>query len=688
LSRRAGLPLPFGPPAPWREIVLEPLSAEATASLVDRLLGDHPSVADLAARIAERSEGHPFFIEEMIQSLVAGRKVVGEEGDYRAAGTVEELALPATFSALLDARIDALGERERLVLQAASVLGREFAAPVLERVLALPAEETRAALQVLCDVGLLRGSSGDDLGGRSFGHALVGLIERLTGTDPRLEEVYRFRHALLQEVAYHSQLAQHRSRVHADVARTLERLDPKRGDERAALIAHHSERAGDSIAAAHWYARAARWQGSNDPAEAFRCWQKVRSLCREAEVTTESLALLVRAGIQAMNLSWRIGVAEDEVEAIFEETRAGAERSGRSDAVAGALGAFAIVRGMAGHVVESRTRLREATRLAATAERPELEVALISALAYAEASSGDLQAALATSEYGLSLGGLDVELGADLAFLRPVVFLTALRGFVLTHQGKLDEAGRALEQALSLSDPRRDAEVIGWISGWKVLHARATGNRDGALADARRGLEIAERSGSPFSQVIALAYLGRAHALLSEWPEAVAALERSLLLARSRRTGLETEAAILADLALALLAHGDSARATRLANEATDVARRRGLLLDECAANIALARVLLEGAGAPKRRPARKCLERALDLARRIGARFLEAQVHLRLADAARRGGDELTRVGELSLAVAGFREIGASGHAANAAAELEGISAGDAADAEGLVKG
>jgi predicted ATPase/class 3 adenylate cyclase len=676
LTRRTGDATPLRADVD-RQIALEPLSPEATRSLVDGLLGDHPSIVPLASRIAERSEGHAFFIEEMIQSLVASRTLSGEEGEYRAVGTVEELALPATVSALLDARIDALDERERVVLQAASVLGRDVALPVLERVVDLPGGETRAALDALCEVGLLRRSEEHAAGRRSLGHSLLGFIERLTGSRPRGEELYQFRHTLLQEVAYRSQLAQHRSRVHAEVALTLEELDPGSSHERAGLIAHHLECAGEALPAAEWYARAARWQGTTDLAECFRCWQKVRALCREVDESAASLALFVRAGIQMLNVAWRTGVAEDRVEAIFEETRAAAERSGRPDAMAGALGTFAVVRGMAGHVRESRERIAEAVRLAETAERPALEVALISALAYADAMMGDLEAALACAEHGLEISGGDAELGADLAFFRPVVFLTALRGFVLIHLGRLDEARRALDRAHAIADETRDTEVIGWISGWKVLHARATGRHEGALADAQRGLEIAERNGSPFSQTIALAYLGRAHALLSEWPAAVSALERSLALARLRKTGLETEAAILADLATALLASRSPQRALRIANEASQVARRRGLLLDEGLADLVLARVLLATSRGAKRRPARKHLERALALARSIGARSLEADVHLGLAEVARHAADEAVRARELSLGLALLREIGATGHAARVATELEASGGG-----------
>lgn len=669
MTARADQPLPFREDASTRRILLEPLPHDATRTLVERLLGAHPSVASLIPRIAERSDGHAFFVEEMIRSLVATRKLVGEEGEYRAAGTVDELSLPATISALLDARIDGLAERERLVLQAASVLGREFSRSVLERVVALPSSETAAALSALRESGLLRATD-ERPESRSLGHALIGLLERLTGT-PRPEEVFEFQHALLQEVAYGSLLAQHRRRLHAEVATALEELAGDHADERAALVAHHRERAGELAAAAEWYARAARWHGANDPAESFRLWQKVRTLCREVDESPEILALAVRAGIQLLNSSWRIGVDEAEVTAIFEETRATAQRSGRVDAIAATLGTFAIVRGMAGEIRDSRTRVLEAEQLAESSGRLGLQVALLAALTYLEAASGDLESALETADRALAASAGDPDIGSDLAFLRPVVFLTGLRGSVLTQLGRLDEAHDALAQAIAISDPQRDAEVAGWIGGWQVELAGASGAMDGAIDEGRRALEVAERRGSPFSRVVALAYLGRAHALRGEGPAAVAALERSLALARTRRTGLEAEAAVLADLAEACRTTGDVERALRLANEAVEVARRRGQRIDECAGNRALARALLDRSGAARRRPARKYLDRALALARETKALALEPAIHVAVAEVARLSGDEPARRAALETAIAICREMGADALAARIGAEL-----------------
>jgi adenylate cyclase len=241
--------------------------------------------------------------------------------------------------------------------------------------------------------------------------------------------------------------------------------------------------------------------------------------------------------------------------------------------------------------------------------------------------------------------------------MRPVVFLTALRGFVLTHAGRLREAREALERALAVADEERDSEVLGWIHGWKVQLAVVGGGAERVMEDARRGCDIAEKNGSQFSQVIALSYLGRAHLLRGECAEAASALEKALALARKRRTALETEPEIVANLAEAVLMCGDPEKAVRLAEEGVEIARSRGARLGEVIAGRILGGIL---AGAGKRRAARRSLERALELAREIGARSVEPFAHLGLAEVARLGEDEKGRVEELDRAAALFVAIGA----------------------------
>ena len=83
---------------------------------------------------------------------------------------------------------------------------------------------------------------------------------------------YAFKHPLTQEVALGSQLQERRRQVHAAVARAIERQDAEHLDERAALLAHHWEEAGEALSAARWHRRAAEWVGRTDFAAATHHW--------------------------------------------------------------------------------------------------------------------------------------------------------------------------------------------------------------------------------------------------------------------------------------------------------------------------------------------------------------------------------------------------------------------------------
>ena len=627
----------------FREMSLDPLAPEATLRLAGELLGNHRSVHSLTERIAERSGGNPFFVEEAIRSLRASGALTGRAGSYRAERHVEEIELPATVQAVLDARIDVLKEREKVVLQTAAVIGKEFPLAVLQKIVPCSKAELRAALKRLSDMQFLSPM-------RRGGEAL-----------------YVFRHSPTQEAAYRTQLAPRRQQLHAEVARIIEELHPE-ADDQAALIAHHRESAGDERAAADWYARAAGWLGSEDPAEAYRHWQKVRALLARDDGPSDALPLHMLALIQMLNLSWRLGVAEEEVRALFEEVRELAKRGESRDALATAYLAYAVVRGMAGHLEESLKNVREATQLAEDSGNADLKLGLKMAFAYFGAAAGRLRESLAITEEALSQKEGDSTCGAELSGIDPFVFLTGLRGHLLGQMGRLAEARAALDAALALSATHVDSEVRGWIHGWIVVLARATGETANVLGHARRGLEIAERTGSFFSQVIGFAHLGRALALRREWQDAAGAFEKSLQIARTRRVGCEMEAGILADLAEVTAAIGNTQAALALAREAIDMAHRRGVQVEECRAHLVIGRILLRAEGTPKQRAVRKALETAAAIARATEARVYEPFIHLELAEVARLAGDEAARASELRASSDLFTEMGATGHLVEAA--------------------
>ena len=184
----------------YSELWVDPLDDGATGELLRVLLGEDRTLSPLNALLAQRSNGNPFFLEEIVRTLVETRVIVGEPGAWRLVAPVSALNVPPTVQAVLAARIDRLPLEEKLLLQQASVIGTDVPLALLEAVTESPAEAARAGLASLQAAGFIL----------------------QTSMFPDLE--YRFRHILTRDVAYSSLLKEQRRALHAKAVAGTETL--------------------------------------------------------------------------------------------------------------------------------------------------------------------------------------------------------------------------------------------------------------------------------------------------------------------------------------------------------------------------------------------------------------------------------------------------------------------------------
>jgi class 3 adenylate cyclase/tetratricopeptide (TPR) repeat protein len=406
----------------YQQLPLQPLGREAIAELLRDLLGSHDSLADLPERIRERTAGNPFFVEEIVLSLAEEGVLEGERGSYRLARPVGEVAVPASVHAVLSARIDRLGEREKQVLQTAAVAGRSFAEPLLRRVVERSEAELGVALRALGAAEFL------------YEEALYPEVE------------YAFKHPLTQEVAYGSQLGERRARIHQAVARAIEERFPEKLDEQAALIASHWDRAERAREAAEWYGRAARWIGLNNAPEALRHWSRVRELLAKVPESPETIALGLEARSAMLFASVRVLASEQGISDLLDEGRELARRCTDPEPVAVFLVLASVSIWTLGH-------LDEACKLAEEARASSDEIGggyapILSRATQAAAyrKLGRLDEALAAADEGITLAR---EL-PDAPGLRldPMSAALIMKAWALTQMSRLDEAARALERAI------------------------------------------------------------------------------------------------------------------------------------------------------------------------------------------------------------------------------------------------
>jgi adenylate cyclase len=330
----------------YRQIPLAPLGPEAVRAMLEDLLGNDASIEVLAKSVYARTAGNPFFTEEAVQSLIESGALEGSRSSYRLVKPIQQVRVPPTVQALLAARIDRLGEREKFVLQSAAVIGSEFSEPILRRVINEISHSPLSEIELGLALRLLKDSD--------------FILEQSLYPVPE----YSFKHPLTQEVALNAQLKERRRRVHAAAAGALQEANVGRLDESAALLAHHHEEGGDALAAARWHRRAAEWSGITNAAEGLRHWERVRSLVRTLTHTSETQQLGVSTCLGILGLCWRLGMPTSDATAIFEEGRQLAEKSQDMRALAALYGNYAVALGNAGDAEEWLHYTREAARLA------------------------------------------------------------------------------------------------------------------------------------------------------------------------------------------------------------------------------------------------------------------------------------------------------------------------------------
>ncbi|MEW6278189.1 MAG: adenylate/guanylate cyclase domain-containing protein [Candidatus Eremiobacterota bacterium] len=220
------------------EVALEPLDEASASLMLEQLLGlEDPA---LAGALHRRAGGNPLFLEELARALTDSGAVRWVAGRWERVKPVSEIGLPDTLQGLVQARFDRLPPDQRELLRAASVIGQEFSASLLERMLGAPAGEVPA-----------------------------GFME------PDGEGALRFRHALEREVVYASISLADRRGYHRRLGDLLEQQDAA-GPQRLGWLAYH-------------YAEAGEWE------KAQRYLFQVADLAGEVGADAEALSTYRRA---------------------------------------------------------------------------------------------------------------------------------------------------------------------------------------------------------------------------------------------------------------------------------------------------------------------------------------------------------------------------------------------------------
>jgi class 3 adenylate cyclase/predicted ATPase len=231
-------------------LVLNRLDRHDRSALVEQISGGKALPNEVVARIVERTDGVPLFIEELTKSVLESGLLREEGGRYVLDGPLPPLAIPTSLHGSLLARLDRLASVRHLA-QIGAAFGRWFRYTSLRAVAGLPEEELQAALARLVASELVFQS----------------------GTPP--DAVYTFKHALVQETAYGSLLRNARQQLHRRIAEALGAHFPELMESQPELFARHYAEAGLAEKSVFYWGKAARRSASRSAmAEAAAQFQK------------------------------------------------------------------------------------------------------------------------------------------------------------------------------------------------------------------------------------------------------------------------------------------------------------------------------------------------------------------------------------------------------------------------------
>ena len=479
----------------YTSVLLEPLDEDYSRMLVGSLLHVEDLPEKVRALILAKAEGNPFFVEEVIRSLLDAKLVVRENSHWRATREIENIALPDTLAGVITARLDRLDEESKLIAQTASVIGREFGFKELADV-----HEAKTGLD----------------------EALADLQRReLILEKSRVpEHVYSFKHALTQETAYASLLLRVRRELHSRVGGCLERVDHERVND----IARHFLEAQEHARALPYLVEAGeRSARSYSTTEAIGFYTQAVELVEKVE----DLGLARRS---FEGLGGALTFARDLEGAVENYSKMSylAEAHDDRPMQVSALNKMGLVTAlMQGQLPEGEKHLNDAEHLAkGCGDRAGLaEVHMIYCSIHT--SAGDFDNAIERLSEA-------AQIGRDLGVDEPRLFGLTHIANTMIYMTRFEDAWKAVAEARQLAEKVGNKKYLSELMSLAIpLYHLRNGDLDAAWGSALEGMELAAQIGALANECFAAYMLGQISWLRGEYESAIDFSQRALGASRS-----------------------------------------------------------------------------------------------------------------------------------------------------------
>ena len=625
----------WGSKTAYSQLRLDSLPAESAKELLAALLGPDPGLAPLTQMLVKR--GNPFFLEETVRTLVETGALVGERGAYRLTRPVDTLQVPSTVQTILAARIDRLPPEEKLLLQAASVIGKDVPYALLAAIAEQPEETLRRGLAHLQEAEFLYD----------------------TQIFPDLE--YTFKHALTHEVTYGSLLGDRRRQLHAQIVAAIEWLYADRLNEQVERLAHHALR-GALWDKAVRYSRQAGIRALERSAarEALAHFDQARTALDKLPESRERTEQLIDLCFEQRNALVPLGEFARLGE-VLGEARALAEGLGDQRRSGWVLGYQAYLQSLLGEHARAIEAGESACAIAERVGDLGLRVVANHVLGAALWYGGDTRRAVEPVRRAIALV-TDAPLGERFGLSgMPAVLARHVLAEVLADLGEFAEAIAAGEEGLGIAQRAGHSYSEVWARrGLGYAHLRhgdfaaATQVLEPGLALCR-GMEI--RIILPF----VAAFLGSAYLWSGRAADAVPLLEEALEAIRAMRIpGLRS--LFITFVAEAYLVVGRIAEAREHAEQAVVLARAHQERGWEAWALKLLGGILARGPAEIEKADAAQAedaYQHALALAIELGMRPLVAHCHFGLSKLHAKTGQRMEAKQHFAAAATLYREMG-----------------------------
>ena len=508
-THRTGYALPVAPGAFGTQLTLSRISRSDAGAIGASLLNASALSLDLQQLLDDKTDGNPFFVEEMVRSLQERRLLQREREVAGLVGPIARIDIPDSIQDVLLGRLERLDAASRDLIRVAAVIGREFPRRVLERVVPDVQPGLDECLRLLRSAELIH-------------NARVWP-----------EVVYAFKHALTHEVAYNAQPEAERRSLHARIGEAVEQVYADRLPEQFGVLARHFTEA-ERWSKALDYTLAAAEQAERTFAtrdaltlydEALRAAERLAGGVGDPRTVIgihEAKARLyfvisefdrsATEGERILPLARLLGDRVKEAEALA--TIAWASTWGRKldDAIRFSREAIEVGEPAGALAVQGRALFTIGFVRAVTGVLDEGHAALEKSIAFSRAAGDRAQRSLSLSAAGLlrnwegnfaeaaRLQGEGLALAREQSGLFPVMFGCFVTGMTRTGKGDYDQALAAFTEGLALAERVGDEAIhhrllncLGWLYA-------DLGDLDYAVELNARSATIGQRRGDPGSQ--------------------------------------------------------------------------------------------------------------------------------------------------------------------------------------------